>query len=751
MTRPEGTATMPNTATDIEAEIARLKQRDSPEGRLSRYANGRVHYFVSRQILTLVGAAMLAIAAGPVTGLLALGIALLGEGVDCLFLRGLPARLQRGASLRRQRRIAKVTGAFQALTIATCILLTWSTAAPGNATFFFYAFLTGAALNGGLTMSYQRALGMIKLTVYAVTGLAILCLDLITSPALQPRHGYDAIGLLMMSYMTYSFVDFVNRSHRKARSQQGDLLSEQRRLNQVSLRLAEAQREAQTLSLVALHAHDNVILTKLDGTITWVNAAFTATTGYTAQEAMGQTLPGLLNGPETCVETGLELRDAALAGRAHRATILNYAKDGRKIWVETYLVPVPVTEGEEPVVISIERDVTKDYLNAKELKQASEKAEAASVAKSEFLATMSHEIRTPMNGVIGMADLLHDTELNPEQQHYCDTIRTSAAGLLTIINDILDFSRLDAGQMELSNTPFDLPACLTSATEILRPQAQAKSLALTLNLAPDLPQWTLGDDGRLRQILVNLLGNAVKFTTQGEVTVTASFAPEPKGAGTLTIAVADTGIGISPEAATRVFNQFEQADGAITRRFGGTGLGLAISRRLARAMGGDITLRSQPEKGSCFTLTTRLTPTKAPARAAQSPANGLHITPGLRVLVAEDNRTNQMLIKGLLKDQPVSLSFVENGEDAVVQTALTGPDLVFMDISMPKMDGLQATRAIRAHNLPQPVIVALTANAFAADKAACLDAGMDDFLSKPVRKPELLQKMIGIAPRPTAA
>ncbi|TNJ44447.1 ATP-binding protein [Phaeobacter sp. B1627] len=504
--------------------------------------------------------------------------------------------------------------------------------------------------------------------------------------------------------------------------------------------LERKQVELEQLSAVAQNASDSIVLTDRQAQIIWANDAFSTMTGYPLEEALGKTPGELLNGPETNPDTIREIAEHVREGRRYRTEIMNYTKTGEVIWVDTHLVPVHDENGEVRMVIGIERDVTLAKRHAAELAEAKRDAELADRAKSEFLANMSHEIRTPMNGIIGMADLLADMGLPEEERQYVENIRTSSKALLKIINDILDLSRLESGKLSLSEVDFNLHACIKNAVEMLRPVAQDKGVALNVSYATSLPQDVRTDDGRLRQVLVNLIGNAVKFTSVGQVDVRVSHARDDPYK--ISIDVEDTGIGLSETQRKNIFERFAQADAATTRSFGGTGLGLTISRHLAEQMGGGIDVRSQIGKGSCFSLTVQCSAplgVEEPAEAEQ--IVDLDRLRGRRVLLAEDNHTNRLLIRKYLAGLSIDLIEADNGLRAVQLCAERSPDVVLMDMSMPEMDGIAATRAIRALSIPQPPILALTANAFDSDRDACLAAGMNGFLSKPVNKPQLLSYM----------
>jgi two-component system, sensor histidine kinase len=394
------------------------------------------------------------------------------------------------------------------------------------------------------------------------------------------------------------------------------------------------------------------------------------------------------------------------------------------------------------------------------LARARDAAEAGTRARSGFLAMMSHEIRTPMNGVIGTADLLIESGLNPEQLSLVSTLRDSAEHLTQIIDDVLDFSKLEADRIELEQIEFDIRRMVRGSIDILAPRAQAKGIALQASVSPNVPVRVLGDPARLRQVLLNLIGNAVKFTKTGGVSVTVARESE-SGADDMTLgfAVADTGIGIPDDAVGLLFREFSQVDGSIARRFGGTGLGLVICQRLTNLMGGEISVKSKVGFGSVFRFTVRV-------RAASSEEDAPHdditiptqFLPEIdgrraRILLAEDNLTNRMVAIKLLQKLGVDVDIAVNGVDAVAACTSTVYDLVFMDMMMPEMDGLAATRAIRQLPPPycSPHIVALTANVQPSDRTMCLQSGMNDFLAKPITRKGLAGKLQRFLPSASAA
>ncbi len=554
---------------------------------------------------------------------------------------------------------------------------------------------------------------------------------------------------------------FVSEDARAVRDDAGAVLYYDGTVTDITDRKRTEQRlhasEERCRDLVE-NAEDVVFTIDLAGRILAVNKAAERLIGYGRDELLRMDLASLLP-PEELAEAFRSIQEK-LAGAPPRPRVVTCrSRDGRPVTVEV-TARLLFENGRPSFLQGIARDATERIryqatieAYARELKNKNEEllealaaARVANEAKSRFLANMSHEIRTPMNGVAGMTDLLLATELDAEQREYAESIRNSSEALITLINDILDISKIEAGKLELHPTGFNLRELAQSVAALLRAQAARKGIALTLDVDERLPEAFTGDAGRLRQILMNLAGNAVKFTEHGTVSIRVSAAARDGGKCWVEFRIEDTGIGIAPESAPRLFQSFTQADSATTRRSGGTGLGLAISKELVEMMGGRIGFESEPGRGSTFWFSVPLAAAPGAAPPVQTTvAESLPQAAGTEssVLLAEDNDVNRTIALRMLARAGYNSHAVGNGRLAV-EAALSGRyQAVLMDVHMPELDGFEATREIRAReaagqHLP---IIAMTARALPGDREKCLEAGMDDYITKPVRRQELLHAL----------
>ncbi len=539
-----------------------------------------------------------------------------------------------------------------------------------------------------------------------------------------------------------------------------------------SKKIENALRESEeSYRIVAESANDGIITINRKSEILFVNSAAERIFGYTKAEMEGNLLTMLMpehlkqahmTGSQRYMDTGV--RNIPWRG----VEVPARHKDGHEVFIEISFGEFK--DQENHLFTGIVRDVTERKKVAAELHKAKEDAEAATRAKSQFLANMSHEIRTPMNSIIGLTGLLLEGDLPPDQVDLMETVRYSAEALLTIINDILDFSKIEAGKLDFDLVDFDFRQMIGEVRSLFVEQSLRGNNKLYFEVAPEIPSALRGDPGRIRQVLTNLVSNAIKFTENGKVSVMVYLVREENEEIELRFRISDTGIGIPPEKLENLFQPFSQADGSINRKFGGTGLGLAICKQLVKIMNGEIGVESEVEKGSTFWFTASFTKSGfieeeveennltekvsekvavCPFRKIAEKTNGnghksdeqqpIVDTSEVKILIADDNAVNQKVALLMLKSLGYRADVAENGVEVLDALRRRQYDIVLMDVQMPEMDGLEATRRIRREwkDKKQPRIIAMTANAMRGDREECLEAGMDDYLSKPVRKEEL--------------
>ncbi len=491
--------------------------------------------------------------------------------------------------------------------------------------------------------------------------------------------------------------------------------------------------------LDALIASTPVAIAVLDDqrVVRSVNPAFEGLFGYSAAEVVGAGIDGLIV-PEALRSESSELETRVRRGEVVRVELERMRKDGRRIQVR--LSAAAVRAAADGALVALYEDISDRKAAEAAMREARDLAERVARARSAFLANMSHEIRTPMNAVLGFVELVLDTELAPEQRRALELVRTSSEALLTILNDILDYSKIEAEHLELEAIPFDLPKVVHATATLLAVRAREKHLELTVDVLPDVPQMVRGDPTRVRQVLMNLIGNAIKFTDQGEVDVSASVVRRDAGGATVQFRVRDTGIGISPEQLGTIFQEFTQADASMTRRYGGTGLGLAISRRLVALMGGELAVTSEVGHGSEFSFALTL-----PLEAAQAAARATVSLGGRRLLVVDDNETNRRIVRDMLGAEGMAVHEApraDAGLEALRRAARAGTpyDLAILDAQMPDQDGFELATAIRADRaLAATRLLILTSAGQRGDGERCRQLGIQAYLTKPIARADLVE------------
>jgi PAS domain S-box-containing protein len=517
--------------------------------------------------------------------------------------------------------------------------------------------------------------------------------------------------------------------------------SEHRLATQTKI-LIDKEAEAGRLAKVARYMLDAIVMTDEKGKITWVNDAFEALSGYQAKEVLGKKPGTFLQGASTDASVVAEMRASIEQQRACQSMLINYTKDNTPYWVEISLVPLFSSQSKHlEGFIAVERDISERVEMQQQLKRAAFDAEAANIAKSQFLASMSHELRTPMNGVMGIAQLLEQTSLNAEQKELLDTLLSSSKHMLKLLNDILDFSKVEAGKLEIEPVNFSLNDLVSRVESTYQALSTEKGLEFRIEIAGDANAIIFADETRITQVIMNLLSNAFKFTKNGHVLLNIDMLTQ-QGAHLLEFEVIDTGIGIAEHKQSTIFDPFIQAERDTTRKFGGTGLGLAITKKLVSAMKGEIQVESQVDVGTRFNV---LIPVKIRAKIdeeAQQPSlegSGQFDGSGLHALIVDDNKVNVLVLTKFLKKRGFSCECASDGQQGVEMAIAKKYDVIMMDNHMPIMDGTTATAKIKALDSEHAntTIIACTADAFEENRQKMISVGCADIITKPIKVDEL--------------
>lgn len=506
--------------------------------------------------------------------------------------------------------------------------------------------------------------------------------------------------------------------------------------------------EMEKLVLAATQSYNSVIIFDKEGKVEWVNQGFIKLTGYTLEEFKNQSIKVLRKDDDSgLLQQKQKLRIILKNKKPVTYENINYTKEGKPYWVLSTLTPVLNDNGEVQNIIAIDADISELKNTQKLLAEAIEKAEEATRLKQKFLANMSHEIRTPMNAIIGFSDMLIEGELKKQEREYVSAIKMAGENLLAIINDILDISKIEAGMMTFEEHAFSVKKVIKMISSIFKPKAKEKGLELIIENDENIPGSLLGDPTRLTQIITNLIGNSIKFTSKGSVTlrvrVLKKEADNQKDDSVLLeVSVIDTGIGIPQDKLESIFDRFVQAESRTTRKYGGTGLGLSIAKQLIDLQGGELVVESKVNKGSLFKFTI---PYKKSKETQKTKEDSKKFDPNelnkLNILMAEDNPLNIKLITSLFSKHNLKLQIAENGKEVIDKLKEHTFDIILMDMEMPVMSGYDATIIIRKelkNNIP---IIAMTANAMADEKEKCLSLGMNDYISKPINANQLFEKM----------
>ena len=721
MTTPHPSARLP--------DLAAFDRANGSEGRLRAYTTRRTETLFERLGVLLVGLSFLAVLASPLAAFLAAAIALPATLFEFMVLR----HYVRYGKFSRRIDHAAITlaGFVDALGLTSCAF--FAQKYSDNLNLLSWALLAGILLNNTLVARFHRPTYLARCLAVAM-GCAVLVIDQLLNDQIPLSTVLTQLAaVVLLVYLLRSFI--------------GRVLSREDKITTTERELIVQSELAGKLALVAEHANDCVLIFDQDHRLTWVNPKFSEVTGFGFQEVIGRCPSEFLVHEDADPEKIAQLQTAAKRGHPVNLTLLSRRKDGAGIWLEISQTPILDGLGDVMAYVSVERDATESVTQKAKLERALKDANQAAEAKTAFLSRMSHELRTPVNGVMGALEVLRevritgDEETQGEVQLVQDLMEEAAPRMVELIDNLLNFSDIEAGEVSVKRRFFDGSTLVQDVVEKYRSAASAKGLRLTVWTPQDGIASMCQDSALLRRLLDALMSNAIKFTEQGEVHVALKMQRD----GTVRILVRDSGIGISEQDIGRIFKTFEQAEDGIARSFEGTGLGLALAYEISKLLRGKLTASSEPGQGSCFTLdipqhldSGQIEAGKFQGRTQTPPAD-------LRLLVAEDSRAYRKTLETMIGHDGREVMFAHDGLEAVSQYRDGRPDIILMDLSMPKKGGLAAAREIRAweaaENLPRVPIVAVTTKTSELDRRRCFEAGMDEMLAKPVRKERLMETL----------